>query len=47
MWRNAGVYVPGRIRSLDHRTITLDRGNLILTKTEVGSRAMSPARLSD
>ena len=40
MWRNAGVYVRGRIRHPDHATITLHGWHRVLMNTESQSKAM-------
>ena len=40
MRRNPGVYVRGRIRHADHRTITLHGWHRVLMNTETQSRAM-------
>jgi hypothetical protein len=40
MRRNPGVYVRGRIRHADHRTITLHGWHSVLMNTETQSRAM-------
>ena len=40
MTRNAEVYVRGRIRHADHRTITLHGWHRVLMNTENQARAM-------
>ena len=40
MQRNAEVYVRGRVRHADHRTITLHGWHRVLMNTENQSRAM-------
>jgi hypothetical protein len=40
MQRNPGVYVKGRVRHADHRTITLNGWHRVLMNTETQARAM-------
>jgi hypothetical protein len=40
MWRNAGVYVRGRVRHPDHATITLHGWHRVVMNTEGESLAM-------
>lgn len=40
MRRDAGVYVRGRVRHADHRTIALQCWHKVLMNTENQSRAM-------
>ena len=40
MRRNMGVYVRGRVRHADHRTIVLNDWHSVLMNTEVQAKAM-------